>query len=167
MGPLGANINKYQCPPMQSSDEHFLNYFFSFFFYKKSNDIFFSNFYKVWVGRGGREGSFPPGSRSPFRGDRYGADSFSSPGPGHPHARVTVASPRFPPLPGLLPSPPAPFFPELALATPLTDSPAPRPWSVSVRRGRRGSSRVRWPRAPARARRGWGAGSWSRGGSGC
>lgn len=48
MGPLGANINKYQRSPAKSSDEHFLNYF-SFFFYKKSNDFFF-NFYKVWVG---------------------------------------------------------------------------------------------------------------------
>lgn len=55
MGPLGANINKYQCPPMQSSDEHFLNYFFSFFFYKKSNDIFFPTFIKFgWEGEAGR-----------------------------------------------------------------------------------------------------------------
>lgn len=95
---------------MQSSDEHF-SIIFSFFFYKKSNDIFFSTFIKFgWGDERWGKGDFPTGSRSLFRVDRYSIYIFSFPGPGHPHARVTVASALFPPLPRLLPTPTPQFF---------------------------------------------------------
>lgn len=59
-----------------------------------------------------------------------------------------------------------PLLPGVPL-TPFTDTPALRPWSVSVRRGHRESNRVRWRQAQAPERRGWAVGSWNTGGSGC
>lgn len=130
--------------------------------------FFFPTFTKFgWGDERWGKGDFPTGSRSLFRVDRYSIYIFFLSWPGSsPRAGDSRLGP-VPAPPSAPPHPPVLFFPSIALETALTGTPAPRPWSVSVRRGHRGSSTVRWRRARARAHPAWGAGSWSRGGSGC
>lgn len=127
--------------------------------------IFFSTFIKFGWGDK-RWGNRVPTESYCCWVDRVGILLFSFGGPGLPQEWVSPASAGLLPLPRLLP-PPALFSPSRALLATLTDTPVPRQWSVSVRRGRRGNSRVRWRRALAPGHRAWGAGSWNTGGSGC